>query len=455
MDFLSPFLSFIVVIGILVFVHELGHFLTAKWTGMRADVFAIGMGPRLFGWNRRTGFSFGKLPEGLELGNDTDYRISAFPIGGYVRILGMIDESMDDSYTQQEPQSWEFRSKKNWQKALVLVAGVVMNLLLAIGIFWALPLINGKQDMATTTVAYVEPGSVASVAGFRDGDRIVSIDGATVSTWGEVTKGLGLEHQTAMHAVVIERQGARMEKSIAGRDIVRALASGDGVGIYPAGFDVQLGAVISYGPADKGGLQSGDRLLAMDSTPVRIPAQVQKYIRRHAGSTVVFHIARGDSTLPCSVDVGRDSVIGIELQTIYTGQMRTQTYGVGEAFSMAIGEVSSTVGLIGASVAHVVRGDVEVRQSFGGPIRIAQMASQSAEFGLEAFLRFMALISISLAVMNLLPLPGLDGGHLVFVAIESVIRREISPVVKMRFQQIGVALLLAFMAFIFYLDLTR
>src|SRR3954470_21334794 len=104
-------LAFIVLVGILVFVHEMGHFLAARWSGMRADVFAIGMGPRLFGWNRKTGFSFGKLPEDLELDGNTDYRVSAFPIGGYVKILGMVDESMDTDFATRPPEPWEFRSK--------------------------------------------------------------------------------------------------------------------------------------------------------------------------------------------------------------------------------------------------------------------------------------------------------------------------------------------------------
>jgi len=455
MDFLSPLFSFIIVIGILVFVHELGHFLLAKWTGMRADVFAIGMGPRVLGWNRRTGFSFGKLPEGLDLGADTDYRIAALPIGGYVRILGMVDESFDTSFTEHEAQPWEFRAKKNWQKALVLVAGVVMNLLLAVVIFWSIPLIWGQEDLETTQLGWVEPTSVAAAAGLRSGDRVISVDGSTVETWGELSTALGLEHQTGTRTLVVDRDGGRVTRTVEGRDIVRSLADGKGLGMFPKGYDVSLGAVVSYDPADKGGLKTGDRLLAMDSTAVSATPQVQSYIRRHAGKPVVFHVERGDTTLPCTVTVGADSTIGVELMMTYTGPRRSLTFDPIQAAGMAVGEVARTVNLIVASVTHVIRGDVGVRQSFGGPIRIAQMASQSQDMGLESFLRFMALISISLAVMNLLPLPGLDGGHLVFVAIEAVIRREIPTIVKIRFQQIGVALLLALMAFIFYLDLTR
>ena len=455
MDFFSPLISFIIVIGILVFVHELGHFLVAKWTGMRADVFAIGMGPRLFGWNKHTGFTFGKLPEDLELGADTDYRVAALPIGGYVRILGMIDESFDTSFTEHDPEPWEFRAKRNWQKALVLVAGVTMNIILAIAIFWAIPVIWGSEDLETTSIGYVEPGSLASMSGFIAGDRIVQVDGKTVETWGELTTSLGLERQTGTRIVTVDRSGTAVEKSIEGREIVKALAAGKGLGIYPKGYDVTLNAVLSYEPADKGGLKTGDRILAMDSTPVMAITQMQRYIKRRAGREIVFHVERGDTTLPAMVTVGADSTIGVEMLMSYAGPRRSVTYGAFEALSMSVNEVWRTVNLIGASVMHVIRGDVGVRQSFGGPIRIAQMASQSQEMGLEPFLRFMALISISLAVMNLLPLPGLDGGHLVFVGIEAIIRREVPTSIKIRFQQVGVAILLILMTAIIYLDLTR
>ncbi|RPI67168.1 MAG: RIP metalloprotease RseP, partial [Ignavibacteriae bacterium] len=240
MEFLGTVGSFLLVIGVLVFVHELGHFLAAKWTGMRADVFALGMGPRVLGWNKFTGFTFGKLPADLDLGAETDYRLCAFPIGGYVKILGMIDESFDTSFTEREPQPWEFRAKKNWQKAIVLVAGVVMNILLAIAVFWALPLAFGREDMATTTIGWVEPGTVAFSSGLERGDRIVSIDGKPVNAWSDVTMALGLDDQTGTRTIDVSRNGESVRKTMNSRDIVRGLASGAGLGLYPNGWRVGI-----------------------------------------------------------------------------------------------------------------------------------------------------------------------------------------------------------------------
>jgi len=455
MELLQTVISFLVVIGVLVFVHELGHFLTAKWTGMRADVFALGMGRRLFGWNWKTGFTFGPIPDDLDLEGRTDYRLCLLPIGGYVKIVGMIDESFDTDFVDKAPQPYEFRVKKNWQKALVLVAGVVMNILFAIAVFWAIPMFNGREEHVVSRLSYVEPGSVAQLAGLQAGDQIVRVDGKPVSTWEEIGESFGLSGSTGDHVIDVRRGGEARVVRISGRDVVRSMAAGQGLGMHPEGTRVSLAGVVTLAPAGKAGLQVGDVILAADSMAVRTVPQLQKYVRAHADRAIVLHIERKGTTLPVPLTVSGDSTIGIELAQSYIGETRTTTYGVLTSLSMAIDEVGSTIGMIGASVTHVFRGDISVKQSFGGPIRIAQMASRSSELGAEAFLRFMALISISLAIMNLLPLPGLDGGHLVFVGIESIIRREIPTNIKMRFQQVGVAVLLALMVFVVYLDITR
>lgn len=451
---MTPLIAFLIVIGILVFVHELGHFLTAKWTGMRADVFAIGMGPRMMGWNRVNGFSFGKLSPDIELGEYTDYRICYLPIGGYVKILGMVDESMDTEFVNRAPAPYEFRSKNAAQKALVLIAGVVMNLLLAIALFASLHAVLGKSEMLTTTVGYVEPGSLGAELAIEGGDRIVAVDGKQVTTWDAIVEELGIEGARADRTLEIRRNGQVITRTVHSADIVHAIANGEGLGIYPTNIAVTIGSVISYGPADRAGIKQADRLLAIDSMPVHTVQQVQHYIRSMAGKQVVVHVERAEDTMPLTMTVGKDSAIQVELAASYTGPKRESTVGIGAAIGMAFDETFQTIGLIASSVGHVIRGDVSMRQSFGGPIKIAKMAAQSQQLGLDAFLRFMALISISLAVMNLLPLPGLDGGHLVFVLVEAVIRREVPTPIKIKIQQVGLVLLLVLMAFVVYLDLT-
>lgn len=455
MEFLQPTIAFIVVIGVLVFVHELGHFLAAKWTGMRADVFALGMGPRLVGWNRKTGLTFGKVPADLELDGGTDYRLCAFPIGGYVKIIGMVDESMDTEFAGREAQPFEFRSKKNWQKTIVLSAGVFMNFVLAILVFWLLPLAYGHSEMATTRVAWVDPSSPIASAGLGSGDKILQVDGVPVHSWEDLSESIGLSAGGDTKTLDVDRDGVRMRIDLRTSEVVKAMARGAGLGMYPSDMKTVFGTVITLAPAGRAGFSAGDIVLAVDSTPVRAVTQFQGYVRSHAGKSIRVHIDRNGTTIPIDVTVGSDSTIGVQLESSYVGPRHEEQFAVFEALSMAVVETGNTVGLIGTSVAHVFRGTVTVKQSFGGPIRIAQMASRSSDLGIEAFLRFMALISISLGVMNLLPLPGLDGGHLVFVGIESIIRREISTAVKIRFQQVGIALLLILMALVFYVDLTR
>ncbi|MBU3700076.1 MAG: RIP metalloprotease RseP [Candidatus Kapabacteria bacterium] len=455
MDFLQPLISFLIVIGVLVFVHELGHFLAAIWTGMRADVFALGMGPRVLGWNKLQGFTFGKLPEDLELGDHTDYRLCAFPIGGYVKIIGMIDESFDTEFTDKKPEPYEFRSKGALAKTLVLSAGVLMNFLLAIVVFAGLTLSFGHEEMATTRIGWIDPASPLAKSGITAGDRILSIDGKSVATWGDMAEALAVASNTSDRTVLLQRDAGRMMVRVKGQELVRALTAEAGLGVYPDNMIVRIGEVVKGRPAEKAGLRSGDIPLAVDTMPIRSIVQFQQYIRSHASKSMVIHVDRDGTPRPITVNVSKDSTIGVQLETEYTGPKQAETFTITEALSSAVNQTGQTISMIGASVAHVVQGTVSVKESFGGPIRIAQLASRSSDMGIESFLRFMALISISLGVMNLLPLPGLDGGHLVFVGIEAIIRRELPTAFKIRVQQVGMALLLMLMAFVLYLDLTR
>ncbi len=165
MEFFNTIFYFLIVIGILVFIHEFGHFIAARLTGMRAEVFALGIGYRLFGYNKINGFTFGKLNEEVELGDNTDYRICAFPIGGYVKVAGMIDESMDKEFINKEPMPWEYRAKPVWKRMIVITAGVIMNFLLAFLIFYFLTLAKGKHIMDTTTIGYISQNSPSNEFG--------------------------------------------------------------------------------------------------------------------------------------------------------------------------------------------------------------------------------------------------------------------------------------------------
>lgn len=447
---------FIILISILVFVHELGHYLTAIWTGMRAEVFAIGMGTRLFGYNKITGFTFGKLKDDIDLGDHTDWRVCLLPIGGYVKISGMVDESFDTEFAGKPAEPYEFRSKKNWQKALVLSGGVIMNLLLALAVFWYQNAFVGAQHFQTTTIGYVELNSIASHSGFLAGDKIVSVNNIPVSTWQEAVKEILAVTDGRDRIVVLDRAGiGRKTLLLHSEPIVKGLADRNGLGMDPANTRVVLHKVLSLMPAGKAGLEAGDRLLAIDSMPIVSVQQVKDYVKSHTKQNITVHIERGEKTLPKNVYVGADSIIGVEMATAFLGEVQNVKYGFVESISRSFNQVTGTVATIGNAISGMIVGKTSAKNTLGGPVQIAGMAKKAADGGSDVFLGFMALISISLAVMNLLPLPGLDGGHLVFVAIESVIRREIPTSIKMRVQQVGVGLLLIFMVFVLYLDITR
>lgn len=457
MGIFNNIVSFIVVIGVLVFVHELGHFLAALWTGMRADVFALGMGPRVFGWNKINGFTFGKLSDDVQsqLGEHTDYRLCALPIGGYVKILGMVDESMDNDFVSKEPQPYEFRSKGALARAFVLSAGVIMNLLLAVVFFWTILVVYGREDVVTSTIGYVERGSLADSLGFQSGDVIKTVDGNALREWGSIYERIVSLESTNDRSVVVDRNGSNVLVPVPAGRVVSAIAGQRDLGLYPSGVSVTIMAVVGDSPAAAAGMKAGDKVIDINGESIAAVSQLQKRIRAKAGSQIVISVQRAQSVVPIAVNVPQKGPIGIQFKADFSGERTKVTYAPLTAASMAWERTIGTIGAFVSSVVHVIEGTLTVKQTFGGPIRIAEMAGEQSTQGLDAFLGFMAGLSVSLAVINLLPLPGLDGGHLVFVAIEAVIRREVSTSIKIRVQQVGMTLLLALMAYIFYLDLTR
>ncbi|MCX8010883.1 MAG: site-2 protease family protein [Ignavibacteria bacterium] len=228
MEIANSIFYFIITIAILVLVHEFGHFIAAKLSGMRVDAFAIGFGQRLFGRNKKLGFSFGSLPKvkdengnlsEIDLEGETDYRVCLLPLGGYVKIAGMIDESMDKSFLKREPQSWEFRSKSTGKKIFVLSAGVLMNFLLAFLIFWGINFVKGKQHFKTVQVGYVTKNSPAEKAGFKFGDKILSINGNKVEYWDEILNQIFVKKIGEDIQVIVDRDGKEVVLNIARNQI--------------------------------------------------------------------------------------------------------------------------------------------------------------------------------------------------------------------------------------------
>jgi regulator of sigma E protease len=454
MGIVEAVLAFIVLVGILVFVHELGHFLAARWSGMRADVFAVGMGPRLFGWNRKTGFSFGKLPEDLELDGNTDYRISAFPIGGYVKILGMVDESMDTDYATRPPEPWEFRSKGTLAKIFVISAGVIMNFLLAIALFSALNYFHGKDLEATTVVGALATDGPAFKAGLREGDKILAVNGEPVKYFDDINEKIYVDGSNRDPVLKIERDGTPAEITIT-RKSINDLGQTTAVIPYPAGIVVQVKGVIKGSPADAGGFQPDDIIATADGFRIASMEQLIDYIGKHDERKIRFQLDRAGKPVIAEVQPGSDGKIGTELTVDYRGPKAHVDYGFFEAIGAGAQETGSvTAGTFGL-VGKLITGGAKLKESVGGPVMIANVAAEAAKRGPEYFIHLMAVLSVTLACMNILPIPALDGGHLVFIVIEGIMRREVPIKIRMAVQQVGFALLIIFMMFVLYNDATR
>jgi regulator of sigma E protease len=442
---------FAITIGVLVFVHEFGHFAAAKLSGMRVEVFAIGFGKRLFGWNKITGFTFGELPDDFRGEGNTDYRLSLLPLGGYVKIAGMVDESFDTKFASTEPQPYEFRSKSFGKKVFVISAGVLMNLLLAVLIFWGANFYKGKPVTETTTIGYVGEKTLADSLGFKTNDKIVSVNSENVQNWEKVRSELYVNTMGEDLTIIVLRSGAETEIFVPRSRIPDFETRGEF--LVPSGIKPQVMEVMKDSPAEKAGIASGDIFLAIDNVQLSSSNQLIKIISGSPDKEILVRVQRGEDTLQLAAVPGADGKIGISVGEVYTGEVKYQTYSFFEAFYYAGADIVNITNLTFSVAKKVFVGDVEFGKAFGGPVKIAQLAAKSADVGIESFLFFLAILSLSLAIINIMPFPVLDGGHLVIIIIETIARREIPLKVKLAIQNTGFVLLLILMAFIIYNDI--
>ncbi|MGA9363769.1 MAG: RIP metalloprotease RseP [Bacteroidota bacterium] len=435
MAILNNIIYFLITIGILVFIHELGHFLAAKLSGMRVERFSIGFPPRAFG--KKIG--------------DTDYCVSWIPIGGYVKISGMIDESFDTEFLQKEPQPWEFRSKSYPKRIFVITAGVLMNFVLAILIFWGINAARGKVLWQTTDVGYVLQKTPAAEAGFKAGDKILAVNGEKVSYWSDLYNLIYVKNLGNDIAVDVDRDGRPFSILLPRKSIPEA--TDEQIGLIPKHTAVVIMTVDANRPAAKLGLQPQDTIIALNGTPVFYSNDVLSIVGSHAGKEVNVEWKRDLQRMSGSVIPDSDGRIGISINSVYNGPIVRTRYNIFAAFPEGISDFATSGVSIVKSVWQIVTGKVSIPKSVAGPIRIAQLATSFAEVGILNFINFVALLSMSLAILNILPFPALDGGHLLFLIIEAVFRREIPHRVKIALQQVGFILLLAFMAFVIYNDI--
>jgi len=452
MELLFNIIYFIIAIGILVAIHELGHFLAARLTGMRAEVFSVGMGKRLFGWNKINGFTWGNLDEKIELGNHTDYRIAVFPIGGYVKISGMIDESFDTEFAAKEPQPYEFRAKNTFQKLFVLSAGVIMNFILAVVVFAGISYFNGATELSTTEIYKVEDNSLAYNAGFRSGDIVKKINDNEILTWNSFVKNLTLKELGNVLTIELIRDGQLIELNVEGSQIMKGLANKQPIGISPGGIKTVVEEAVDGKPAAKAGIMAGDTLIECNGMAINSVNSLQNILKNHKNEKIELKWNRQGQIISDTLTTTESGLIGVRLAY---APMKTIEYGFFESIGIGFEETINSLELLIKSIVQIFKGNLSFKESVAGPLMIMDMAGEQANRGILSFLSFIALLSISLAFMNILPFPALDGGHLVFVLIEGIIRKELPVKVKLAFQQGGIIILLLFMVYVFYNDIAR
>lgn len=433
--FIETLASFVLVVGILVFFHELGHFLVAKGFGIGVHVFSLGFGPRLLGFRR----------------GGTEYKVCAVPLGGYVRLAG--EEPGDALQGGAE----EFLSRPRWQRGLVYLAGPTFNVVLAVGVMWVVLVSYGKEEVPLPktypVVADILAGSTAEKAGIRRGDRIVSVAGRDMrDPQTEFEEILMSPHQRK--PVLVERDGKRLTIEMdTGADPKLALGF-PGWGLTTENPGPPLIASVNRGyPAYGAGIRPGDKVLAAgDREPVD-EAHLRALLAASADKPVSLVLEREGKRVDVVVTPrgeGGRGVIGVTFRAV---EMIRRTFGPVEAMRESI-RINVDLSMTVFKLLHkLVRREISMR-AFSGPLEIARV-SREAVRRLESFLNLLAFISLQLGIINLLPIPVLDGGHILILAIEGAVGRDLSEKVKERVIQAGMVFLLAFFAIIIYLDVMK
>jgi len=426
-------------LSILVILHELGHFLAARAFGIKVDKFYLFFDA----WN----FSLFKFKY-----KDVEYGIGWLPLGGYVKIAGMIDESMDTEQLQGPPQPWEFRSKPAWQRLIVMLAGIFVNIMLGIFIFWMMTLKFGETYTPNAGLKYgIVPGPVGVKIGLRPGDQIYAVNGKPVLRFEDLTSSQVLLN----HSVLNVLRGSQKLNIPVPSNILNDLSDGgtNGIDLFinrDPRFKFAIDSVMAGGNAQKAGLKSGDSILAVNNNRIDFYDQLQAQLLLDKGKQVQLTIKRGGNLLPLTSQVTPDGKLGF-----YATRPALKTVDYGFFASLPVGATMAwgTFTDDAKGLGKVFTGDVKFNKAVSGPVAIATMFGTDIDW--IRFWRLVGVLSMVLAFTNLLPIPALDGGHSLFLLIEMIKGKPLSDKFLERAQIVGFVLLITLMVFVFGNDIVK
>jgi regulator of sigma E protease len=421
----------IIALGIMIFFHEFGHFIVAKLSGVGVMKFSLGFGTKLVG--RKFG--------------ETEYMISALPLGGYVKLLG--EEEGEELPEADKPRS--FVVQPVWKRFAIVFAGPVFNIILAVILCYIVMLTGNPTPIAR--VSDVKPGSPAEAAGFKKGDIISSVDGQNVMFWDDIADYVNA-HPGKEMSFAVEHAGSRDKLSL---NIPDAKDVYDGLGLVGT---VMIGARKDGSPAAKAGLRADDVVVAVDGKRVGLWNEMADMIRASTGKELDFTIQRAGQLMHMNITPVRaedplkpGSYIGIIGVMPGTETVKV-SYGPAEAAVMSVDRTVLYSALIVRFLGRLIGGKEDATQ-VGGPIAIVQLSERQAKQGFADFVLFMAMLSINLGIINLVPIPVLDGGHLFFLGLEAVMGKPLSMRKREIAQQIGLVLIISLMAIVFGMDILR
>lgn len=442
MEFIQNVGALLVLIGIMILIHELGHYWAALYFGVRVEAFSFGFGPRIFGFKK----------------GDTDFRFSLIPFGGYVKMTGQSDTGEAFEASSDEGS---FMNKPRWQRLIIAFAGPAMNIILAVGLVTGVFMVRFPKMLnvdGPAVIGHIAPGSPAAQAGLQEGDRIVRLEDNANPTWEDVALREAGSVDIPL-AVIVERKtdkGPTTERYV----LTPKLDSKTGLGYL--GWSEQnetLVAAVSPGMgAEKAGLQKGDVIIAVNGVPLHSTMKLHELVRASAGKPLDVAYARAGERAKVAVTptFSKDDtpegrwMIGVRLEPRYV----ITKLSFPDALSESVRQNTRSAGLIFG----FVRGIVEQRmspKSLEGPIRIGQLSGEAAREGVIPYISLMAMVSLNLAIFNLLPIPILDGGMILMLLIEMLMQRDLSLRVKETVLKFGFVFLMALVVFVLYNDITK